>query len=253
MDYQRQPFEISDNEIKKAIEHAKQEKFNRSFGYFHSEHGYIPSNLSGENLKHDEILLEMLDFGLKREDIDACVYSIVNYANFPSINKMALQQKLGMPFGAICLDQDLEMIDCFFWGTDNMPKLIGRRFRYGVMDCYALIRDCFKLWFNISLADFPRNDKHAIGEKSFVDCLKNIGFVEVSGELQPGDIICGGIGSKGFSNHGAIVIDEKRVLHHFGGVKSELTDNPRWFRVLKTKLRYKDFIDVVPIIPPIEG
>ncbi len=69
-----------------------------------------------------------------------------------------------------------------------VPHLTGRRFEYGVTDCYTLFRDAYHL-AGIEMPDFHRGDdwwRH--GQNLYLDNMEATGFYRVAlTEAQPGD------------------------------------------------------------------
>jgi hypothetical protein len=232
MTYERQPDNITDESLNKAIEACKQLMFKRAVGFIMQDDSI---KVVSDKFSSD------LSFDVDLQDVKCLFYTIVNNATYPNIDEMQLQNKFKIPFCAISLDQDKELIDCFFWGSLIIPKLVGRPYRAGTMDCYALIRDFYKLYFDIYLPDYPRDNRAVIGEKGYIDCLLQEDFELIrKNEAEPGDILCGCIAQRKVVNHGGIVLSDNRILHQLAGKNSEIISTDKKKNVFKYCLRRKN-------------
>lgn len=99
--------------------------------------------------------------------------------------------------------------------TGYEAPLIGRHWSHGVLDCYSIIRDWYRLERGITLPDFERADEwwHK-GQNLYVENFKAAGFTSVPmEELQPGDVLLMQVASR-VSNHGAVYLGNNIMLHH---------------------------------------
>jgi proteasome lid subunit RPN8/RPN11 len=89
--------------------------------------------------------------------IQAIVHSHPDGPDCPTRDDMECQMDTNVPWGIINMVQG-HAREPFFWG-DQVPiaPLIGRTFRMGVHDCYALVRDLFRLEAGITIPDLPRD------------------------------------------------------------------------------------------------
>ena len=93
------------------------------------------------------------------------------------------------------------------------PPLIGREFTHGVLDCYALVRDWYKVEMNLDLPDFVREDGWWIkGQNLYLDNFAKAGFVETD-KLEYGVGLLMQINSP-VVNHAAVYIGENQIIHH---------------------------------------
>lgn len=248
--FERQPNDITDLQCYEMIDEAKDHRFNRCIGALLDDNSIVA--LSCNDISLEKAANQIISV-YQLENVKAFFYSIVNNATYPTIDEMLLQNKLDKPMFAISLDQDMELISAFWWETNNMPALINRAFRFGTMDCYALVRDAYKQLFKIELPNYARHSL-TFENKGYSDHLINDGFVIINdGSIQFGDIICGSIGGKGITNHGGIVIDNNRILHHLLNKKSEIDDLNKWRKRLKKVLRHKSFLNNAPELLTIES
>ncbi|WP_331708723.1 C40 family peptidase [Pandoraea sputorum] len=111
--------------------------------------------------------------------------------------------------------------------------LVGRPFAHGVLDCYTLIRDWYRLERGVSLPDFDRRDGWWDDGQSdlYTQNFAAAGFADVDGSpcelheaekcLQPGDVIFMQIFSKnGVPNHAGVYVGDGQFLHHLAGRNS---------------------------------
>ncbi|WP_202113763.1 C40 family peptidase [Gilliamella sp. Pra-s60] len=95
-----------------------------------------------------------------------------------------------------------------------MQPLLGREFKHGVTDCYALFRDAYHLC-GFDFPNFHRDDGWwDNGQNLYLDNMQANGFHQVSiSSLQDGDVILFPLNSKTV-NHAAIYIGNNFILHH---------------------------------------
>lgn len=98
--------------------------------------------------------------------------------------------------------------------------LVGRPFVHGVLDCYSLIRDYYRMELGIALPNFPRADEWWLaGGDLYRQHFADAGFVQVAGSefdaglLQPHDVLLMQVASP-VLNHGAVYLGDNTILHH---------------------------------------
>lgn len=256
MNYERQPREITDIELNKAFEHARREFPKESCGVFTRSIGYIACTNISDNPEKSFNMKEYKQIATNEDDIIAIFHSHPNDQAEPSYADMKYQIATNLPWGIVSLDENGNIQDCFFWGGNEIPDLIGRKYRSGAMDCYSIIKDAYKLWYNIELPDFPRDEAFwELGENLYTDNFGCAGFELItSHQLMPGDVILGSIRGKGIVNHGAVVLNNKEIIHHMVDSLSKRDGLSRWFRHLNICLRHKEFkhTDGPPCPPKID-
>jgi cell wall-associated NlpC family hydrolase len=97
--------------------------------------------------------------------------------------------------------------------------LLGRMWCHGVLDCYSLIRDWYRLERGIVLPDFTRSDEWWLKNQNlYVDNFRAAGFTRIVDEdaLQPGDVLLMQIMAP-VPNHGAVYLGDGIILHHLHG------------------------------------
>lgn len=96
-----------------------------------------------------------------------------------------------------------------------VPHLRGRQFVYGQLDCFALLRDAYHL-AGINLDDVPRRSLEAdAGSGVFEHYAPRLGFDQVVGEPQAGDVLL--TGRNGRADHVCLYLGDGVVLHHAAG------------------------------------
>lgn len=105
------------------------------------------------------------------------------------------------------------------------PPLYGRTFYHGIIDCYSLVRDWYKLERGIELKNFVRDDQWwESGQNLYVDNFRLAGFYEVpriNGDLDFSNVLIGDVLlmqiQSNVSNHAAIYLGDGLIAHHLYG------------------------------------
>lgn len=94
----------------------------------------------------------------------------------------------------------------------NYQALLGKQWKYGVNDCFSLVREYFKLQ-GIDLPDFKRPADLEICESIFLLQAQACGFVEVRfAQRKPGDVLIMRLGTAA-PMHAAILLENEQILH----------------------------------------
>ncbi len=150
----------------------------------------------------------------------AIVHSHPGGISAPSEADMVGQVSTGVPWGLLSTD-GTSATDLVWWGTPEcVPPLLGRPFRHGVTDCYALIKDFYLLELGIHLPEFPRNwEWWNTGGPGFSEGFAAAGFSVIDeSDARPGDVWLAQIRSE-VPNHGGILLDGEVVLHQAGSTR----------------------------------
>ncbi|TKI02662.1 C40 family peptidase [Martelella alba] len=123
---------------------------------------------------------------------------------------------------------------------EGIKPLEGRPFVHGIWDCYAIVRDWYRLERGIALPDFDRTDGWwNRGENLYMKHYVDAGFILASGELQIGDVIIMQIRANE-PNHAGVYLGEGLMLHHMYGQLSHRVPYGGYWRERTIKIvRYK--------------
>jgi cell wall-associated NlpC family hydrolase len=133
---------------------------------------------------------------------------------------MIYQQQLGVPFVVITLPR----YDLFCFG-DMLARapLIGRGFRHGVHDCYAVMRDWMAAELGLTFPDQPRSWEWwtKAGGQNLYMAFEQHGFerIDLGEPPKRGDVALFNFRFD-VPMHGAVVIDRDLLLHHASGVNA---------------------------------
>ena len=97
-----------------------------------------------------------------------------------------------------------------------MKKYVGRKYDYGKVDCYSLVRDFYKDEFGIELTNYARpEDWFDKGANVYMENFRSEGFylVEENEELLYGDVFLIAFGTQ-VASHAAIYVGDNEILHH---------------------------------------
>ncbi len=211
--------ELADNVKEAIIGHAKRDDPREACGIVHIIKGrqrYRPCrNIAATPSEH--FILHPEDYAAAEDDgeIIAIVHSHPATPPAPSAADQLSCNATGLPWVIInpkteqwgyCAPKDLEL------------PYVGRQFVFGIVDCYALVRDWYRREWGLMLDDFNRSDRFwERGENLYLDNYKSQGFHQVPmEELQYGDLILMQLGAV-LPNHGAIYIGDQLILHHVQG------------------------------------
>lgn len=175
----------------------------------------------------------------------------------PSKFDMEYQISSAKPWGIVSVGKDssdqLVTSEILFFGDSlEPPPLLQRPFRSGPSgsdgrgDCYALIRDWYKIERGIRIKEFPRDhlwytEKEHAGNM-YLENFENAGFVRISfDELEIGDVILMSVRSlePGMVNHGGVYIGNGLILHHLQRRCSLRDPFMRWQKHITHYLRYE--------------
>ena len=129
-----------------------------------------------------------------------------------------------------------------FKPTGYQAPLIGRRYAFGVHDCWTLVRDYYKS-VGIILRDWKRpNDPDSFRVNPYFDkCFKDTGFreLEPNEQLEHGDSLLFSINSQGLNHMGVFMLPQQMVLHHIEGRLSSKDFYGEWLvKCTGKRLRY---------------
>ena len=95
---------------------------------------------------------------------------------------------------------------------DHHRTLTGRRWQYGVNDCFSLVREFYALK-GITLPDFERPADLETCQSIFLQQAERIGFRQVQYcRRRPDDVLIMRLGTKQ-PMHAAILLPDEQILH----------------------------------------
>lgn len=141
----------------------------------------------------------------------------------PSEPDMFQQREWAIPFVLVATNGEATT-EPFAWGDQLLDEtdLVGRPFRHGVTDCYALVRAYYLREQNVLLPNVPRNwewwsDRTSGSKDLYLRYFRKAGFYEIDPrEVGPGDGWLATIRSD-TPNHAGVVLDAGLCLHHPSG------------------------------------
>ena len=228
--------------IREIKEHAERVYPEESCGIVSGGKYFECCNVHEDPLSHFEIHDEEYAIYEERDaGVDAIVHSHPDGFDCPTKDDMTAQIASAVSWGITRVVKGKAQ-NPFFWG-DSLPiaPLIGRTFRMGVHDCYALVRDWFRIEKGIVLDAFPRDpiwwEK---GQNILADNFDRIGFEEIPPmSPQPGDCMMGKI--KGpVENHCAVYLGDGLMLHHLAGRLSRREPIGPWMKYATRFFRLKE-------------
>lgn len=232
------PFEIK----KEVINHAKAEQPREACGLLIVIKGRI-KYFRCENLaqRNNEFLLNPDDYARFEEkgEVVAIVHSHCNEPETPSEADKYGCEASGLTWFIVSIPGEQ-------WAEINpsgyVQPLIGRKYLYGVFDCYSLVRDFYRMQRGIELLDFPRMGEWWLrGEEWFLDNFKKAGFEEVPfSEARNGDLLFFKVGAN-VTNHCGILLEDGFILHHcIGRLSSRDVFSDYWRQKLTKAVTFKN-------------
>jgi len=222
--------------IDKAILHAKSIYPEESCGFI-TKDDYLPMiNISED--KENNFEIDAKEYMRLDGKIEAIIHS---HANYPHASKqdMISQIKSNVPWGIIFLKNGATEHVAFF--GDQIPPydLIGRPFIHGIFDCYAIVRDYYRMK-GITIPIFSRENLWWESQPSMLeDGCKDAGFEFIDkSELKEGDVIFMKIMAK-VVNHSAIYLGNNLIVHHIYNKLSRREPFTSWQQYASGYLRYQ--------------
>lgn len=203
---------------------------------------YLPRRNMADRREHGfRISPQSYVAAARRGLVQAVVHSHPNGPPHPTEADMRAQIESAVPWVIAVLNQGVAS-EVFWWGDGTpRPSLLGRKFRHGVTDCYALLRDYYAMVKNIALPEFPRRDQWwDDGGNLFEENFAEAGFkrLDGAGTLEAGDVVLGQIGGR-VTNHCGVYLGRGLILHHLANRLSRREPIEPWKRYISHYLRYK--------------
>lgn len=243
-------------QIADAKAHAREAYPEEAVGFFTKTGGYLRvKNIHATPTEKFKTSPEAFIQADMRFDVTAIIHSHPDGPFFPSQDDMQGQIDTNLPWGIIATDGD-RVSDPFMWG-DSLPiaPLIGREFMHGIWDCYAIIRDTYRLgkegmaaqdmpdWpFDpIVLPEVPRDDNWWSKDEDdhYQNHFAKFGFREIPmSDVQIGDIFLMKVKSHKM-NHGGVYVGNNLILHHLPARLSRREPCGMWARHAEKWIRYE--------------
>lgn len=180
----------------------------------------------------------------------AFVHSHPDGSPIPSLNDQLCQIEEGMTWGIVPVlginegDEVKPLAQPITWWGDDLPipPLKGRKFIFGVFDCWRLYRHYMMLEHGITLPNFAYGEDFVEkNENVFVEnCeragLRNLGKIDMS-RLHVGDMLIGHLRGE-HPNHCGVYLGGDTFLHHAPGQASREDNLLRWWPHMDTVFRY---------------
>ncbi|CAI2035093.1 C40 family peptidase [Serratia fonticola] len=124
--------------------------------------------------------------------------------------------------------------------TEGVKPLLGRPFVHGIWDCYAIVRDWYRLESDIDLPNFDRSDGWwNRGENLYMQHYVEAGFIPAVGDLQVGDVIIMQVRADE-PNHAGVYLGDGVMLHHmYGQLSKHVPYDGYWQERTIITLRYR--------------
>jgi proteasome lid subunit RPN8/RPN11 len=159
-------------------------------------------------------------------------------AHWPSHNDMAQWMKGSVPWGITGTEG--ENIDPLVWLDEGtIAPLEGREFVHGVWDCYATVRDWYRVEKGLTIPNFPRGmDWWDRGANHYEENFERAGFKEIHrDEVDVGDAMLIRVRAP-VPNHAAVITGNNQILHHLFHRLSGFDRFDRWERFAAKFVRY---------------
>lgn len=223
------------------LEHARKEFPKECCGLIIVEKGketYVPCNnvFSG----NDSFIIDPKDYigAYARGSLLSVVHSHCNARALPSQIDLVSCETTKLPWHIVSIPNE-EWV--YFEPTNYKAPLIGRQYKYGVLDCLTVVVDWYREVRGISLnPHLDRPDKWwEQGGNLFMDKFEEDGFEKVTGPLVEGDVILMQLCAK-VVNHIGVYLEPNLMLHHMGNRLSTRDIYGGWYRKnCRCVVRYK--------------
>lgn len=135
-------------------------------------------------------------------------------AQWPSTADMKCWMTNNCPWGIAACDG--EGVSQLVWLDEEHPEpLIGREFIHGINDCYSLVRDWFRMNYDVVIPNYPRGmEWWEDGKDLYSENFAKAGFTEVDKkDVRIGDCVLIKVMSP-VINHAGVITGDNELLHH---------------------------------------
>lgn len=189
-------------------------------------------------------------------EIRAIVHSHPDESAEPTESDRVSCEKEGIPWIIVSVREGKVTEKHLLTPTGWEAPLIGRSFFHGVLDCYTLIKDCYKRELGIYLPETEREDDWwDKGQDLYVENYKRAGFrvLDESEPIKPFDVLLMQYRAK-VSNHGGVYLGDvilkemqgankvpDSFIHHLAGrLSTREVYGGHWMKTTTHVLRHKD-------------
>lgn len=173
-------------------------------------------------------------------ELVAVVHSHPDVPARPSEADKVACESSGLPWLIVAVSADGagELVEIEPCGYE--APLVGRTFAHGILDCYTLVQDWYKLELGIILPNFDRPDNWwNEGGDLYMQHFAEAGCARARGPLQRGDIILMAIRAR-VANHAAVYLGDGLMLHHlYGRLSSRDVYGGMWAEKTMLIVRHK--------------
>jgi len=198
--------------INQAVEYCRSQLPYEACGIF-TDDEFIPY----ENVAEDRLTSFRIEEDLYSNDEVKCIIHSHNDSPACSYRDKENQQNMGIPYGIINFKDEITKHVIFFGDTLEIEPLKGRPYFWAAFDCLTLVRDYYRINYDILLPDPPK--KWGFWEddipmfEGFLKDSKQIHIIELH-EAEEGDILLYNSVGK-YINHCGILLDGGLALHQF--------------------------------------
>ena len=263
----RCPSFVGMDAVHAAAEHFRSVYPQEGVGFI-TANGFVPVENCADN-PEKEFSVRETDW-IKHSPVLALLHSHPDGTFCPSSADIQYQEKTAVPWGIMVTDGEHTGDPVWFGDQVEIPSLIGRPFIHGVLDCYSLIRDAFRLGKD-KLSSLPNDDERIYDwpydpvrlmeqprdvdwwqagdaeqlylydrdfEKGGFEELFDVNRRNLGSVLRPGDVFLYKLYSK-VANHAGLYIGNGLILHHVCGYPSERAPASLWALHAHKWLRFK--------------
>jgi len=170
------------------------------------------------SLGKDTFIINPEDYLLAESsgEILAVVHSHPDAVATPSQADMVACEASGLPWHIVGINQEHAPTWASIAPSGYQAPLIGRVFHHGILDCYSIIRDWYRIERRILLPDFVRTtDWWHKGENLYLENFEKAGFgaLPEGASLEIGDVPLMQVLAN-VPNHAGVYVGDNFILHH---------------------------------------